>query len=119
MACAGEGRQLARGDDELGTQDGAHAGQGFDDVGLGVGAEGLPDLLVDVLEPAVQGQDLRCDFGGDVLAGQGGVLCLGGLQGRGGDRVGVEHFAACQPGGEVGLTAAGVWLPGSGSRRAG
>lgn len=37
----------------------------------------MPDLLVDVLEPVVQGEDLcggvRDDAGGDVLARQRGV----------------------------------------------
>lgn len=40
-------------------------------------SRGTPDLLVDVLEPVVQGEDLcgdvRDDAGGDVLARQRGV----------------------------------------------
>ncbi|MFF0034686.1 hypothetical protein ACFYRG_00485 [Streptomyces mirabilis] len=43
-------------------------------MGLGVGAKGLPDLPVDVLEPVVQGEDLcgdvRDDAGGNVVAGK-------------------------------------------------
>lgn len=51
----GVGAQVTGCNEELGPQDGAHARQGLDDVSLGVAAEGLPDLLVDVLEPVVQG----------------------------------------------------------------
>ncbi|MGW4822698.1 hypothetical protein ACWEP4_27820, partial [Streptomyces sp. NPDC004227] len=40
-------------------EDGAHAGQGFDDLRLRVGAEGVAYLPVDALKAIVQGQDLR------------------------------------------------------------
>lgn len=42
--------QVARGDDELGVEYPAHAGQRLDDLGLRVAAERLVDLLVDPLE---------------------------------------------------------------------
>lgn len=108
MPCIGVGAQIAGCDEELGSQDGAHAWQGLDDVGLRVGVEGPADLLVDVLEPLVQDEDLRHDvrddFGSDILAGQYDVLSAGGLERGGGDRVGVADAACLEPGSEAGLT---------------
>lgn len=110
VACVCVSAQVTGCDDELGSQDGAHARQGLDDVGLGVGVEGLPYLLVDVLEPVVQGEDLRGDVRGtagrDILAGQRDVLSPGDLQGGGGDCVGVADVASPEPGGEAGLAVA-------------
>jgi hypothetical protein len=58
VAGVGIGAQVARGDEEFGAQDGAHAGQRLDDGGLRVGAEGVTDLAVELLEPLLQGPDL-------------------------------------------------------------
>jgi hypothetical protein len=75
-----------------------------------VSAEGLPYLLVDVLEPVVQGKDLRGDVrsnaGRDILAGQRDVLSPGDLQGGGGDCVGVADVASPEPSGEASLAVA-------------
>lgn len=107
VPCIGAGAQIAGCDEELGAQEGAHAWQGLDDVGLRVGVEGPADLLVDVLEPVVQDEelrhDVRDDFGSDILAGQYHVLSAGGLK-RGGDgRVGVADAASLEPDSEMGL----------------
>ena len=83
MAGARVGGQVARGDDELGAEYRTHAGQGLDDLSLRMTAERLADLLVDPLDPVVQGQDLGRQVGndlrGDVLAGQGSLRGLGGI----------------------------------------
>lgn len=103
-ACVGVGAQVTGGDDEFGSQDGARTRQGLDEVGPGAGAEGLPDLLVDVLEPVVQGGDLRGgvrdDAGGDIPARQRDVPSAGGLQGG----EGIKALRTCLGHGDPGFT---------------
>lgn len=115
MAGVGVGGHVARGDDELGSGDGAHAGQRLDDLGLCVSAEGVADLPVEALESVVPGQDLRGQIGDDlcggVFAGQGGLLGLGGFHGRGGHAVRVANPSIGQPGGQAGQAAPPKWLP--------
>lgn len=104
------GREIACRDDELGSEDGTHAGQGLDDLCLRMGPEHLADLLVNALEPVVQGQDLLGkaghDLRSDILTGQSGLLGLSCLQGGGRDRVGTAHAPVGEPGGQPRPTTA-------------
>jgi len=50
VSCVGVTGQVAGGGDELGAEDGADAGHRLEDLGLGVGVEGVTD-------PRVQGAD--------------------------------------------------------------
>lgn len=109
MAGVRVGGQVAHGDDELGAEYRANAGQGLDDLGLRMTAERLVDLPVNPPESVVQRQDLcrqvSHDLGGDVLAGQRGVLGLGSFQRGSGDGVGAAHAAVGQPRREPGSAA--------------
>lgn len=97
----GVGGQVARGDEELGAEDGADSGHRLDDGCLRVGVEGVADLPVELLEPFVQGQHLRGEVCGDargrVLAGQLDVLGVRGGEAGGGDRFGVAHASCGEP----------------------
>ena len=101
MASVRVSRQVTGGYDELCTEDRAHPGQRFDDLGLRMGAKCLVDLTVDTLESVIQAQNLGSQIGddlrGDVLTGQRGVLSLRSLQRGGGDYTGAADASVSKP----------------------
>ena len=86
---------------------------------MGVGVEGLSDPPVQGADAPVELQQGRGDLGddarGDVLAGDGGVLRVGGLQCGRGDVLGAADLAGRKPGRQARATAGadrgGVWYP--------
>ncbi|GAA5020925.1 hypothetical protein GCM10023317_64140 [Actinopolymorpha pittospori] len=76
-------------------------GEGLDDLGLRVRAEGGGDASVEIADPSADRQDLGGevghDAGRDVLPGHNGLLGLGRGQGSGCDLVSAADVALDQP----------------------
>ena len=95
------GHVTAGGSEELGSELDAESGHAQDDLGVAVAAKSVLDHRFGVADFGVEGHHLlgqpRDHGGGDLLAGDGGVLCVGGLDGRGGDGSSVAGLAFPQP----------------------
>lgn len=117
------GGQISSSDDELGSPYRTHDRPGLDELRLRIASKSVADLPVDPPQAVVQGQDLcrqvSDDLGGNVLAGQRGMLRLSRLQGGGRDRVGAADAAVGQPRREPDPGCGAGWRPGSSSRSAG
>ena len=119
MSGVGIGSEVAGGDEELGTQDRAHARQRLDDRRLWMRAEGGANVTVAADDPLVQVQQRLREFGDDagrhLLAGKFGQLRPRGLNGCARDKLGAvdAHGAFVQPLRQPGGTGAadplGVW----------
>jgi hypothetical protein len=72
-------------------------GHGLDDRGLRMLLEGLLDLLLEGLQPSIEGEDagreLGNDGGGEVLAGEHDRLRFGRVEGTGGDAGVLTHLS--------------------------
>lgn len=90
----------AGGREELGSQQGPDAGHAGDHFRVPVLAKPALDELVGLGNLLVEGHHLPCegvhDLSGDLLAGNGGVLVPGGLDGCGGELVGAVDLAVAQ-----------------------
>lgn len=104
------GRDVAGSNDELSSEYRAHARQGLDDLRLWMAAERLADLLVDPLEPLIEGEDpfrqVGHDLRDDILSGQRALLGCSGFQRSRGVRVGAPDTAVGRSRGEPGPAAA-------------
>ena len=95
----------------------------LDHLGVLVLAKPALDERVDLGDLLVEGHHLLRQRvhhrGGQLLAGHGGVLALGGLDGGPGEGCGVADLAVAQPGRQAARRRSGAGRPGSGSRSAG